>query len=309
MSERTGLGPLETAVIESVGALSGPASAYVRCADVLDALELAGFGANYLYTVLQDLTVSWRLHLPLLDGQGNFGSPGNDAAADPSYTEVRLSPVGRLALASEQGKIGPLPLSLIEGTLYRGGRVPPFDPKPVTDTLTRLLHEHAIPFLDADLDLLIGTPTLPTGGTVEGDLPSLLRGEPAEMRMSCRIAAVERQGLHVLEITGYPLGVDIDLITQCIAQRGSFENQHRGGGHHYIADVQDHSSERSGIQIQVLLRNGVDPTEAEGWLRTVWPVSVDQTWQLPAPMPHRLRETVQHVAGSPGGLRQLRALL
>lgn len=57
MSERTGLGTLEEAVIRTVGRVSGPSHEYVRCADVLDALEHDGFGANYLYRVLQDLTV------------------------------------------------------------------------------------------------------------------------------------------------------------------------------------------------------------------------------------------------------------
>lgn len=309
MSDRTGLGPLETTVLHTVGRLSGPALEHVRCSDVLDALEEDGFGANYLYRVLQDLTVSWRLHLPLLDGQGNFGSPGNDPAADPTYTEVRLSPIGRLALASENSETGPLPLALIEGTLYRGGRIPPFSPRLILDTLTRLQHEGDAPFTDADLDLLVGTATLPTGGTVDGHLAALLAGEPAEMRMSCQITLVERDGRQVLEITGFPLGVDVDLMLQSIAQRASFENQLRGGGHHYIVDLQDRSSGRTGIRMQVLLRPGVDPVEAEAWLRTLWPVSIDQTWQLPHPMADRLHAATMTIAAAPSGLRQLRALL
>ncbi|GAA4755225.1 hypothetical protein GCM10025783_30510 [Amnibacterium soli] len=309
MSNRTGLGLLETAVLRVVGRLSGPALEYVRCSDVLDALETEGFGASYLYRVVQDLAVWWRLHLPLLNGQGNFGSPGNDPAADATYTEVRLSPIGRLALAAENGQTGPLPLALIEGTLYRGGRIPPFDPHHVTDTLTRLLHT-TDPFSDAELDLLVGAPALPTGGTVDGDLSTLLHGEPAEMRMSCRITHLEREGRQVLEITGFPLGVDVDLMLQCIADRARYPDDRRGGGTRYLADIQDHTSGRlPGIRMHAILRTDADPAEAEAWLRTVWPVSIDQTWQLPAPMADRLRAAAQTIAVQPGGLRQLRALL
>lgn len=309
MSDRTGLGPLETAVIRTVGRLSGPALGYVRCSDVLDALEHEQLGANYMYRVLQDLTVSWTLHLPLLDGQGNFGSPGNDPAADPTYTEVRLSPIGRLALRAEDGEVGPLPLALIEGSVYRGGRVPPFAPRMVVDTLRRLLPEPAKPFTSAELDLLVEPPTLPTDGIIEGDLSALLRGEPTDMRMSCRIEHTDRDGHRILEITGYPLGVNVDLMLQCIADRARFPNERRGGGTRYIADIQDHSSGRTGIRIQVILRDDADPDEAEQWLRTVWPVSVDNTWHLPSPMSERLRTAAGAIAKRPSGLRQLRALL
>ena len=309
ISDRTGLGPLETAVIRTVGSLSGPALEYVRCSDVLDSLEHEELGATYMYRVLQDLTVSWRLQLPLLDGQGNFGSPGNDLAADATYTEVRLSPIGRLALCAESGEVGPLPLALIEGSVYRGGRVPPFAPQTIVDTLRRLLPEPAEPFTNAELDLLIGPPTLPTGGIVDGDLPALLRGEPTDMRMTCRIEHTVRNGHQVLEITGYPLGVNVDLMLQCIADRARFPNERRGGGTRYIADIQDHSSDRTGIRIQVVLRHDADPDDAEQWLRMVWPVSVDDTWRLPSPMSERLRTAAQATTKQPSGLRQLRALL
>lgn len=114
--------------------------------------------------------------------------------------------------------------------------------------------------------------------------------------MSCRITHIEREGRQVLELTGFPLGIDVDLLLQCIVQRASFEHQRRGGGYHYVAGVQDHSSGRAGIRMQVLLRHGVDPVEAEAWLRTVWPVSIDQTWHLPAPMADRARATARLIA-------------
>lgn len=130
------------------------------------------------------------------------------------------------------------------------------------------------------------------------------------MRMSCRITPATREAHPMLEITGFPLGIDVDLMLQCIAQRASFGDQRRGGGTRYIADIQDHTSGRHPtIRMQMLLLPDVDPREAEAWLRTVWPVSIDKTWQLPLPMAEHLRTTAQNIATAPSGLRQLRALL
>src|ERR671927_493390 len=39
------------------------------------------------------LAQPWSMRYPLIDGQGNFGSPGNDPAAAMRYTEARLTPL------------------------------------------------------------------------------------------------------------------------------------------------------------------------------------------------------------------------
>ena len=109
MTERTGLGPLEIAVLRAIDAAGG-AEDFVPSLQVLERLEAAGFGRTYLYEVIQDLAVPWQVHLPLVSYQGNFGSPRNDPAAEPRYTEVALSRIGRLALAAEDGRSGLLPL-------------------------------------------------------------------------------------------------------------------------------------------------------------------------------------------------------
>jgi hypothetical protein len=103
---------------------------------VLQVLEREqDFGARYAYPLLQDVAVPWRRHLPLLDPSGNWGSLHGDPAADARYTEVRLSVFGALALAAERGEVGPLPLGLVERSLYRDGPVPPFAPDRVLEAL------------------------------------------------------------------------------------------------------------------------------------------------------------------------------
>ncbi|MGV1004434.1 MAG: DNA gyrase subunit A [Candidatus Nanopelagicales bacterium] len=50
-------------------------------------------GDSAIYDTLVRLTQSWVLRYPLVQGQGNFGSPGNDGAAASRYTECRLAPL------------------------------------------------------------------------------------------------------------------------------------------------------------------------------------------------------------------------
>ena len=50
-------------------------------------------GDSAIYDTLVRLTQPWVLRYPLVDGQGNFGSPGNDGAAASRYTECRMAPL------------------------------------------------------------------------------------------------------------------------------------------------------------------------------------------------------------------------
>jgi DNA gyrase subunit A len=59
--------------------------------DVMGNYHPHGDGA--IYDTVVRLAQSWSLRYPLVDGNGNFGSPGNDPAAAMRYTEARLSPI------------------------------------------------------------------------------------------------------------------------------------------------------------------------------------------------------------------------
>src|SRR6478609_1846703 len=50
-------------------------------------------GDTALYDALVRMAQNWVLRVPLIDPQGNFGSPGNDPAAAYRYTECRLKPL------------------------------------------------------------------------------------------------------------------------------------------------------------------------------------------------------------------------
>ncbi len=65
---------------------------YVKCGRVVG--DVMGnyhpHGDSALYDALVRMAQPWSLRYPLIDPQGNFGSPGNDPAAAYRYTECRL---------------------------------------------------------------------------------------------------------------------------------------------------------------------------------------------------------------------------
>src|SRR5918912_606426 len=79
-----------------------PDRSYVKCARVVG--EVMGnyhpHGDSALYDALVLLAQPWAMRYPLIDGQGNFGSPGNDPAAAMRYTEARLTPLAMEMLAN-----------------------------------------------------------------------------------------------------------------------------------------------------------------------------------------------------------------
>ena len=72
-----------------------PDRGYVKCARVVG--DVMGnyhpHGDSAIYDTLVRMAQPWSLRYPLIDGNGNFGSPGNDPAAAMRYTECRLDPL------------------------------------------------------------------------------------------------------------------------------------------------------------------------------------------------------------------------
>ena len=252
-------------------------------------------------------------HLPLLQGQGNWGQIDGDPPADAQYTELALSAVGKLALASERDQVGPVPLGIIEGSLYRGGPVPPFDPSEILEELM----EDAGRYCE---------PSMPTG-TVSGDVERLLRGTQVRLQLGARI----RGGPGEFVITSPPFRVSTTTIVTSIQDRvtqafqslpeGYFESFVAAPENAYrefpppvspwpkdvpVVNVADVTSGRTGVWIQLKLVPEVDVVAALDWLRAIWPVTVEVDCALPAPMEAILKEWD---AGDGTGLAALRRLI
>src|ERR1700759_59305 len=72
-----------------------PDRGYSKCSRVVGDVmgKFHPHGDTAIYDTLVRLAQSWSLRYPLVDGNGNFGSPGNDPAAAMRYTESRLTPL------------------------------------------------------------------------------------------------------------------------------------------------------------------------------------------------------------------------
>lgn len=93
---RDGLKPVHRRVIYAMydGGYR-PDRAYSKCSRVVGDVmgKYHPHGDTAIYDTLVRLVQDWTLRYPLAAGQGNFGSPGNDPAAAPRYTETRMAQI------------------------------------------------------------------------------------------------------------------------------------------------------------------------------------------------------------------------
>jgi DNA gyrase subunit A len=83
MGQRSGVGLVELAILEALDARRAwPGRRAASCAKILAGLEdELGLARGYAYEVLIDLALPWKLPVPLVEPQGNFGSRGSDPPA------------------------------------------------------------------------------------------------------------------------------------------------------------------------------------------------------------------------------------
>ena len=289
----SGLTPIELEALRAVRTAGGTESPR-RSETVLEVLESqAGLGPAYGYPLVLDLMASWKRHLPLLVGLGNVGTRQGDDAADAHYTEVGLSEIGRLALAADEDRLGPLPLDLIEGSFCRGGGVPPFDPRRVVQAL-----------LDGSRD--VGEPSAPTGtitGQTSEDMAALLAGARARFVLGSIFttdpgAPFDRDG-PVLALVDIPYGVGLDDLLRHAVDRIQISHQSESmtspqGVNPFtreevpIREMEDHSIDRSGTLVTFTPAAGQTPQTVQAWLEQLWPVTIERDCRLPASMLDRL---------------------
>jgi hypothetical protein len=324
MGQRSGVGLVELAILEALdGVRAWPGRSGVRCEQILAVLEdELGLARGYAYQVLIDLTQSWKLPVPLVEGIGNFGGRGNDPPASPRYTEARLSPVGQLALAAERGQIAPVPIGMINGNTHREGLRPPFRPAAVIDTIRQVVARPRLP--GPVITSMMGPPDFITGCTVSGDLAALAAGQIAELGLHSRVvvtdaahvavrmakAAIpgqERQprlftrdpSRPVIVVDNFPPYANPDEAADSIVSRSEvqdWEERHPELGaltRLPIRNVLDESSMRGGPWLVCLPADGAALEELREQLLKIWGVSIYITTRLPRPLPTMIRTWIR----------------
>jgi DNA gyrase/topoisomerase IV subunit A len=332
VSERTGVGVVELAILDALDSLGArPGRGYRQCEQVLAVVEdSSAVPRGYGYQVLVDTAQDWLTQVPLIDGQGNFGGQGNDPPASPRYTEARLSTAGQLALSAERGKLAPVPIGLINGNTHRGGLRPPFRPQGIIDAIRLVLRKPRA----ASHELLetIGPPDFITACTVTGDMNALYAGQLMELRLESRVTISDEASLPdlaglrrrpdaparnraVLLIDRFPPYANPNETAQSLAERAqqrSWDNDHpelRRATRLQLRSVMDLSTARDGIQIACLPAPDADPEQVRDQVRDVYGVWIGVTVRLRRPLATTIKQWVarnrdEDIVGSLAALEQ-----
>lgn len=237
-------------------------------------------GDSAIYDTLVRLTQSWSLRYPLVQGQGNFGSPGNDSAAAARYTECRMASLAmEMVRDIDQDTVDFVPNydgknleptvlpSRFPNLLVNGSsgiavgmatNIPPHNLTEVAAGVQWSLdhpdatHEE---LLEALMERITG-PDFPTGGQIVGrrgiqDAYRTGRGS-VTMRAITEITE-DKRGRTIIAITQLPYQVNPDNLLERIAE---LVEQGKVSG---IADLVDESSSRTGMRIVVVLKRDAVP--------------------------------------------------
>ena len=232
-------------------------------------------GDTAIYDALVRLAQPWSLRYPLVQGQGNFGSMGNDPPAAQRYTECRMAPLAMQMVRDideETVDFAPnydgrtlepvvlpsrFPNLLVNGSagiaVGMATNIPPHNLREVASGVQWML-EHPEASREEALEALIervSGPDFPTGGVIVGrrGVEDALRTGRGAITMRAVVTVDEdTKGRQLLIVTELPYQVNPDNLLLRIAELVS---DGKIGG---IADVRDDSSSRTGMRLIIELK-------------------------------------------------------
>src|SRR2546429_122406 len=275
---RDGLKPVHRRVLYSMHDTGlRPDRSHVKCSrivgDVMGNYHPHGDGA--IYDALVRLAQPWSMRYPLIDGQGNFGSPGNDRQAAMRYTEARMTQLAMAMLQdineetvdfrdnydgkTQEPTVLParIPNLLINGSggiaVGMATNIPPHNLREVADGVVWALQNWDASDDEtlAALMLRIKGPDFPTHAMILGTqgIEDAYRTGRGSIRMRAVVEAEEdAKGRTILVVTELPYQVNPDNLIENIAQ---LVRDGKIGG---ISEIADESNKRSGMRIVITLR-------------------------------------------------------
>ena len=232
-------------------------------------------GDQSVYDALVRMVQDFSMSLPLVEGQGNFGSIDGDPAAAMRYTETRLAKVSQYLIDDIEKNVvdyksnydeterepsvlpAQYPNLLVNGAggiaVGMATSIPPHNLGEIIDGTLALIENKEIKI--KELMKLIPGPDFPTGGVIIGK--AIIKDGYNTGRGSFKIRgeiSIEQQknGRERLIITSIPYQVNKSVLNERIAQLVR-EKKIEG-----IKDIRDESN-REGIRVAIDLRNGVEP--------------------------------------------------
>ena len=232
-------------------------------------------GDQSVYDALVRMVQDFSMSLPLVDGQGNFGSIDGDPAAAMRYTETRLSKVSQFLIddiekntvdyksnydeTEKEPTVLPAqyPNLLVNGAggiaVGMATSIPPHNLGEIIDGTLALIENKDIKI--KELMKHIPGPDFPTGGVIIGK--DIIKQGYNKGRGSFKIRGeisieTQKNGRERLIINSIPYQVNKSILNERIAQLVR-EKKIEG-----IKDIRDESN-REGIRVSIDLRNGVEP--------------------------------------------------
>ena len=245
--------------------------------DVMGNYHPHGDGA--IYDTLVRLAQHWSLRYPLVDGNGNFGSPGNDPAAAMRYTEARMAPLAMEIMRdideetvdfvsnydgrSQEPVVLPsrFPNLLVNGSagiaVGMATNIPPHNLREIAAAVEWAL-ENPEASSEETLSALLGIvkgPDFPTRGIIVGrqGIEEAYRTGRGSITMRAVVEIEEINKRTCLVITELPYQVNPDNLALKIAELVK-DGKIKG-----IADVRDEGNERLGQRLVIVLRNDATP--------------------------------------------------
>src|SRR5664280_582049 len=253
-----------------------PDRSFSKCARVVGAVmgDYHPHGDSAIYDTLVRMAQPWSLRYPLVDGQGNFGSPGNDPAAAMRYTECRMAPLAMEMVRdidkdtvdfapnydgrTREPVILPsrFPNLLVNGSsgiaVGMATNIPSHNLREVADGAQWLLAnpEAGDEDLLTQLMLRIKGPDFPTRGLIMGSrgIEDAYRTGRGSITMRAVVEVEEIQGRICLVVSELPYQVNPDNLAQKIAELV------RDGRLQGIADIRDETSGRTGQRLVIVLK-------------------------------------------------------
>lgn len=279
---RDGLKPVHRRVIYAMydGGYR-PDRAFNKCARVVGDVmgQFHPHGDSAIYYTLVRLIQSWIMRYPLALGQGNFGSPGNDGAAAPRYTETKMAPIALEMVRdinedtvdfqpnydgkSLEPTVLParIPNLLVNGSsgiaVGMATNIPPHNLREVAEGVEWFLkNPHATndELLNALMARIKG-PDFPTGAQILGTkgIEDAYRTGRGSITMRAVVNVEEIHGRTCLVVTELPYQANPDNLAIKIAELI------KDGKVTGIADLRDETSGRTGQRLVIVLKRDASP--------------------------------------------------
>lgn len=279
---RDGLKPVHRRVIYAMydGGYR-PDRSFNKCARVVGDVmgQFHPHGDSAIYYTLVRLIQSWIMRYPLALGQGNFGSPGNDGAAAPRYTETKMAPIALEMVRdinedtvdfqpnydgkSLEPTVLParIPNLLVNGSsgiaVGMATNIPPHNLREVAEGVEWFLkNPHATneELLNALMARIKG-PDFPTGAQILGTkgIEDAYRTGRGSITMRAVVNVEEIHGRTCLVVTELPYQANPDNLAIKIAELI------KDGKVTGIADLRDETSGRTGQRLVIVLKRDASP--------------------------------------------------